>query len=547
MRFYIFYILIVFSSQTIFSTPQGDQAKTLATIGSHTITLDEFSNRYSNYLFSTGVKDNIVARQSILNNMINEILLYYYDTNDLVFSNPDYKKELEETRVRVILGYLKDQEVYANIKVSDEECRQAFLRVNEKISARHLYAPTLEEANELYELLNIGVSFDSLAKQVFTDSTLKNNGGYIGYFTWGDMDQAFEDAAYSMKIGEISKPVKTATGYSIIKVEDRNSNPLLTETEYLNKKSQIEQVLKIRKKTPSEKEYLSKIFNSDDLSFNEDELNKILAKLYTNQPIENNQPVSEECARYKDKIYSRAEIEERINNLPEYHKEKIISLETLKAAIEGLLINETLYSIAVDKGYDKTAPVLDRIEAYKQNIFVKYKIDEIISGTSLPDSVISEYYNRNIHEFTSERELNIQEILVDNQNLADSLKTLVSNGSDFGNLAKEFSLRKWSAKNDGIMGFIPVSKLGSYSEFFWNAEVGEIIGPVKIDNLFGVFRILGKNDSKPIEFSSIKDEITKAAQFENQTEIVLKHLETLKNKVDVKINRDLLGSFNVAG
>ncbi len=99
----------------------------------------------------------------------------------------------------------------------EKPCR----RSQEKLAVRHLYAKTKKEADRLYELLQKGASFNELAKQIFTDTALQNSGGYLGYITWGDTDPAFEDAAYSLKVGEISKPVKTAQGYSIIKLDNK--------------------------------------------------------------------------------------------------------------------------------------------------------------------------------------------------------------------------------------------------------------------------------------------------------------------------------------
>ena len=197
-------------------TGQSSDNVSIVTVGQHKIYKDQFADRYIDYLLATGIKDNIVVREAILDNMINEILLYYYDDNEALFSDVEYKKELAWVEKQSVLAYLKDQEVYAKINVSEKEVRQAFARVNEKIAASHLYAPTLEEAENLYKLLEIGVDWDNIAAQVFTDSTLRNNGGYLGYFTWGDMDPAFEDAAYSLKIGEISKPIKTSNKGNII-------------------------------------------------------------------------------------------------------------------------------------------------------------------------------------------------------------------------------------------------------------------------------------------------------------------------------------------
>ena len=61
---------------------------------------------------------------------------------------------------------------------------------------------------------------------------MANNGGRLGYFTFGDMDPAYEDAAFSLSDGEISSPIKTKYGYSIIQVLDRWIQPLISENEF---------------------------------------------------------------------------------------------------------------------------------------------------------------------------------------------------------------------------------------------------------------------------------------------------------------------------
>ena len=177
--------------------------------------------------------------------------------------------------------------------------------------------------------------------------------------------------------------------------------------------------------------------------------------------------------------------------------------------------------------------------------FLKFKKDEIISNAQLPDSVIFKYYKDNISSFSTEPELNLQEILVDSEELANSIIKLLNEGSDFGELAKKYSLRKWSAENDGIMGYAPVSKFGNYKNLFWNTQVGEIIGPVKIEDIYGIFRILGKEESKPLDFGTIKGEVIKASQFENQTEILQDYLEKIRSKVNISINEDMLRSDKI--
>jgi peptidyl-prolyl cis-trans isomerase D len=63
-----------------------------------------------------------------------------------------------------------------------------------------------------------GADFAALAKQYSEDDSNNNNGGDLDYFGRGRMVAEFEQAAFAMKPGEISNPVKTAFGYHIIKV-----------------------------------------------------------------------------------------------------------------------------------------------------------------------------------------------------------------------------------------------------------------------------------------------------------------------------------------
>ena len=60
-----------------------------------------------------------------------------------------------------------------------------------------------------------------MARATSDDQSVKINGGNLGYFTVFQMIMPFEDAAYSLKTGAISDPVRTPYGYHIIKVTDK--------------------------------------------------------------------------------------------------------------------------------------------------------------------------------------------------------------------------------------------------------------------------------------------------------------------------------------
>ena len=78
-----------------------------------------------------------------------------------------------------------------------------------------------QKAIDIRERIIKGEPFESVARGTSDDKSVKINGGNLGYFSVFQMIMPFEDAAYALKKGAISMPVRTPYGYHIIKVTDK--------------------------------------------------------------------------------------------------------------------------------------------------------------------------------------------------------------------------------------------------------------------------------------------------------------------------------------
>ncbi len=112
----------------------------------------------------------------------------------------------------------KDNKNNENITKSEEEISKMN---NNEISAKHILLDSEKEANDLYNKITKGeITFEEAAKK-YSKCPSGRNEGSLGYFGKGVMVKEFEDAAFALEEGEISKPIKTQFGWHLIKVDKK--------------------------------------------------------------------------------------------------------------------------------------------------------------------------------------------------------------------------------------------------------------------------------------------------------------------------------------
>ena len=89
-----------------------------------------------------------------------------------------------------------------------------------KVRASHILVSSEREANRIFDDINKGKDFSEMARR-YSSCPSGKNGGDLGFFGKGQMVKEFEDVAFSLKEGEVSRPVKTQFGYHIIKATGR--------------------------------------------------------------------------------------------------------------------------------------------------------------------------------------------------------------------------------------------------------------------------------------------------------------------------------------
>lgn len=204
---------------------------------------------------------------------------------------PEVQKLLEMSQQRVLGGiyladYLDNLEMPNFELVAQEEYKlnkQQFMRP-EMVKAQHILIDfdgdeetSLARAREIREkIVSAEQSFADLAKEYSSDPSAQNNGGDLGFFDKTRMVPEFSEAAFSLKPGDVSEPVKTQFGWHIIQTLEKRPAKMMAFSEV---KDNLMRNAEQRFKQEARSKKLNETLYTPNLKVNEDLIKKVVNDL----------------------------------------------------------------------------------------------------------------------------------------------------------------------------------------------------------------------------------------------------------------------------
>jgi parvulin-like peptidyl-prolyl isomerase len=111
----------------------------------------------------------------------------------------------------------------------DEKLTAGIGQSAEQVHASHILVDTKDLADAIYADLTAGGDFAQTARDQSIDSGTAQNGGDLGWFTHGQMVDAFEEVAFSTQPGQISAPFQTEFGWHIVQVHEHVQDRAMTD------------------------------------------------------------------------------------------------------------------------------------------------------------------------------------------------------------------------------------------------------------------------------------------------------------------------------
>lgn len=245
--------------------------KILAVVNGKEITERDVNALLQNFISQGNMNFNSEqGKKQILDELINQELFYLEALNNGYDKEEEFLQELEINKANILKNYAL-RKILNSVSVTEDEIvnyynnnKESF-KTDESVKASHILVKGEEEANDILKEIENGLAFEEAAGKYSTCPS-KARGGDLDYFSRGQMVPEFENAAFAMKKGEVSKPVKTQFGYHIIKLVDKKE-PVMNSFEEV--KEQIKQFLLGRKQNNLYIAKTTDLRNKFDVKINE--------------------------------------------------------------------------------------------------------------------------------------------------------------------------------------------------------------------------------------------------------------------------------------
>jgi len=523
--------------------------KTLANVGPGKITLGDFQDAYKPPLVPGDSASILSGKTELLSRMIEQKLMVNEAISRGMEKDPKLLQDLEEIKKNILLQELYKDEILKKAQPTDSDVKKFYEKLGKEAKASHILVKTEEEAKEVAKTLKDGGNFAELAGSKSVDRGSAQRGGDLGWFGWGKMVEEFQTAVFSMKPGQVSKPVKTAFGYHIIRLDSLRDVP---QQSFAEMKDRIKQQLSYTRPRELANKYITKLKTGANIKFKDDVLKELASKQTPGQqmpalPQASPEDLKKTVITFNGGSWTVQNLYDVVNRYMRGVLD-LSQIDRLKEQLEGLIVSDLLLAKAKARGFEQNAKVKAQIARNKDNMLAEVFYREGVSGkVALAPDQAKKYYQENKKEFFQPAKALVYIIAVPEKAQAQDVYNLLSQGADFAQLARERSVDP-SKASGGALRWVESNdaELPEISKMAFGMALNQPSRPFAYRGNYAIIKVVERTAAKQKTFDESQREIEYKLRQAQEEALLKELLESLKAKYPVKIDQALLEKAEAA-
>ncbi len=394
-----------------------------------------------------------------------------------------------------------------------------------------------KKIKEIEDELRKGTDFGELALKYSEDPGSKNQRGELGFFERGRMVPEFDEAAFKLKVGEVSPIVKTQFGYHLIKLIDEQKPKTYDE----EKEDLREMFKRIRYKSEYEK-----IVDKLKKEFNYTLINETISQLN-----ENKNDTIKITVGYKETNFYKKHGNKPLIKL----NNKIINVDSLfsymtkNPSFLGQFLDEKLLDKAISQysseilvrekaiNYDKEDKEFAQLmDEYKNGMYL-FKIleEEVWTKVNIDSNKTKMFWEKNKEKFVWPDRVEFKEIYVTNDSTKNVVESLLKNGANFDSLYAKYNQRRGYENKPGFYGLVDINSNELSKKANELKEIGQISAPFKFQDGWSIVKLIRKDSARQKTYDEAKIEAASLHQEFESKRLEDEYITKLKNLYKPKV------------
>lgn len=387
-------------------------------------------------------------------------------------------------------------------------------------------------------------TFEDLARRNSMDGVSGAKGGDMGWLDRGlYLEPTFERALFSLKRGEVSGIVRTPFGLHVILVTEDPAR-----VDYADVKAELRTAYRTQRFEEDYRNYTQALREKYKYTVSPDVVRMLIAKtgagMTTSTPGWDAKLTEQErdafLFRLADAPMRIRDVRERMQSdqnlqMRPFTQEGVDSLCILIANREVLLRE----AAGLETRDAEFARMLKDFE--ESSMVSRLEFDETQKHAAISEAEARAWWEQHRREFRMPDRVIITEIHVPADRFAERLLDSLKNGADFTALARRHTRRPGYWDRNGSWGWVSVD-LNEMTRQTVGREIGDIFGPVRIDNGSSLVRLDGREAAREKSFDEALNEVRSRMADERMQQTQRAWIESLRESYGVTEHVDRLGA-----
>ncbi len=563
-------ILIIFVNASL----SAQQDRVVATVGPVKIYESEFRDRFdfSAHPNLLQKSDQLTAKNEFLHQLIAEKLLSLdakekgYDTTD------SFRKIMTPLRNMFLRDALYSKEIKDKSSYSPAEIKEGEARIKKMLTVGFIFSDNINEIGYIYRKLKEGAKFDSLL------SLRKEDRDNPRKVTFGDMEKPVEDSLFSLKEGQFTAPVRAGDGYYILKLLSEDNNTDLKDRESVS--DEVKKIVQTRAEYNRYLEYYHSYLGSYRITADK-EIFESLIKIFVSAFFEKYgkqdqgllttaEDMNGKYYLKGDEVYSALDKMDNILRKKTFIKIKedpvkpdffIYQLSqdgfavkdigelnirsSLSAYLRKFIEDQLFAREGYNEGLENNPEVKNDIGMWEDAYLSKMIKINMFDSIKVSEEQAFSVYKQNDWKEAMPPLINIAEVLTDSLSVAEIVLNELSQGVSIKVLAEKYTKRDSLRDKGGEFGYFDITQHGELGRIASQLNVGDVYGPLKLDDGYSIFQVLDKKEdstSYTKSFDEVKDQLIAKITLSKFEKYINNYDARLAAKYGVKIHDDVLNA-----